>query len=163
VRLPLVVAVVSTVSVAALAEDRRLEGTYKLISSTRKILETGQVVDTYGKQPTGYIHYGPDGRMLVVLVSDKNDRPVPQDVNAITDEQRIKLFKTMIAYAGTYKFDGRTVEHHIDVSWNQAWTGTTLVRDVRLEGDKVILTTRPAPSAVDGKTSVGTITWQRVN
>jgi len=150
-------------SVPVLAQDQRLEGTYKLVSSTRKILETGQVVDTYGKQPSGYIHYGRDGRMSVLLVSDKGERPTPRDVSAITDEHRIKLFKTMIAYGGTYKFDGRSVEHHIDISWNEAWTGTTQTRDVRWEGDKLILTTRPAPSPSDGKMSVGTIVWQKMN
>jgi Lipocalin-like domain len=150
-------------SLPVLAEDQRLEGTYKLISSTRKILETGQVVDTYGKLPNGYIHYGRDGRMLVVITSDKNERPAPKDFAAITDEHRIKLFKTMIAYGGTYKFDGRVVEHYIDISWNEAWTGTTQVRDVRWEGDKLILTTRPAPSPADGKMSIGTITWQKSN
>jgi hypothetical protein len=40
---------------AALA-DEELPGTYKLISSTRTILETGEVQDSYGKQPKGYIH-----------------------------------------------------------------------------------------------------------
>jgi len=41
-----------------------LVGTYKLIASTRKVLDTGEVSDRYGKQPSGYINYGSDGRML---------------------------------------------------------------------------------------------------
>jgi hypothetical protein len=36
----------------AFAGDEGLPGTYKLVSSTRTILETGEVRDSYGKQPT---------------------------------------------------------------------------------------------------------------
>jgi hypothetical protein len=124
-KVALVIGLASIFSFPAFAEDQVLDGTYTLVSSTRKILESGQVVDTYGKQPTGYINYGRDGRMLVVIVSDNKDRPAPDSVEAITDEQRADLFRTMVAYGGTYKFDGHSVEHHIDISWNQASTGTT--------------------------------------
>ena len=55
----------SILSFPALAEDQMLDGTYKLVSSTRKLLDTGEVVDTYGKHPTGYVNYGKDGRFLV--------------------------------------------------------------------------------------------------
>lgn len=124
-KVALVLGLMSALSLPARAEDQVLEGTYKLISSTRKVLATGQVVDAYGKQPTGYISYDRNGRMLAMIVSDKNDRPSPSSVEAITDEQRANLFRTTVAYGGTYKFDGHTVEHHIDISWNQAWTETT--------------------------------------
>ena len=147
----------------AVAEEQSLEGTYKLISSTRKILDTGQVVDTYGKQPTGFITYSRDGRMLALIVWDKNDRPAPESVGAITGEQRANLFRTMVSYGGTYKFDGDTVEHHIDISWNQAWTGSTQIRDVRKDGNRLIYTTRPAPFSADGKMSVITVIWQKVD
>jgi len=157
------IGLLSAVSVRAFAADQVLEGTYKLVSSTQKTLETGEIVDTYGKQPTGYITYGRDGRMLVLIVADKNNRPAPNSVGAITDEQRADLFRTMLAYGGTYKYDGHTIEHHIDVSWNQAWTGTTQVRDVQSEGDKLTYVTRPAPFSGDGKMSVTTLIWQKVD
>lgn len=156
------VGIALTLSFPAFAEDRTLEGTYSLISSTRKILETGQVLDSYGKKPSGYINYDRNGRVLVVLVSDENDRPLPKEVGSITDEQRAGLFRTMVAYGGTYKFDGQSVEHHIDISWNQAWTGTTQIRDVRKDGDKLIYTTRAAPFSGDGKISVATLVWQKL-
>jgi hypothetical protein len=31
-------------------------------------------------------------------------------------EQRADLFRSMLAYGGTYTFDGAKVEHHIDMS-----------------------------------------------
>ena len=151
-------------SIDALAEEHySLAGSYKLVSITRKILDTGEVVDAYGKQPSGYIIYTPDGRMLVLVVSDKNDRPAPESVAAITDEQGAKFLRTMVSYGGTYEFDGHAVKHHIDISWNQAWTGTTQIRDVEKEGDKLIYNTRPAPAPSDGKMSVITVVWQKID
>ena len=149
-------------SIDASADEYSLTGTYKLISSTRKILDTGEVVDTNGKHPSGYINYAPDGRMLVLIVSGENDRPTLSGAPP-TDEQSASLFRTMLSYGGTYEFDGHTVKHHIDISWNQAWTGSTQIRDVQRDGDKLIYVTRPAPSPIDGKMSVVTVVWQKVD
>ena len=77
-KVALVIGLASTLSFPAFAEDQMLDGTYRLVSSTRKLLESGQVVDTFGKHPTGYINYGKDGRFLVLIVWDKNDRPAPE-------------------------------------------------------------------------------------
>ena len=41
------------------------------------------------------------------------------------------------------------------------WTGTTVIRDIQRDGDKLIYTTRPAPFAADGKMSVLTLVWQK--
>jgi lipocalin-like protein len=55
---------VSALPLCAALADEELPGTYKLISGTRTIVETGEIKDAYGKQPKGYIIYGRDGRML---------------------------------------------------------------------------------------------------
>ena len=47
----------------------------------------------------------------------------------------------MTAYGGTYKFDGSTIEHHIDISWNEVWTGTTQVKSVKRDADRLVYTT----------------------
>jgi hypothetical protein len=91
--------------------------------------------------------------MLVLIVSDKKDRPTPDSGVAPTDEQAAKLFRTMSAYGGTYEFDGRTVKHHIDMSWNQTWTGTTQIRDLQKDGDKLIYTTLSFPGGRQDKRS----------
>jgi hypothetical protein len=161
-KIGIAIGLVSALSFPALGDDQGLEGTYKLVSSSRQILETGKIVDTFGKHPAGYMNYGRDGRMLVLIVADKDDRPAPVSAGAMTDEQRANLFRTMVAYGGTYKYDGHTIEHHLDISWNQAWTGTTQVRDIQKEGDKLIYKTRPAPFFDDGKMSVVTLVWQKV-
>jgi hypothetical protein len=52
-KIALIIGLALTLSFPAFAEDQMLDGTYNLVSSTRKLLETGDVVDTYGKHPTG--------------------------------------------------------------------------------------------------------------
>jgi hypothetical protein len=155
-----VIGFITVVLSGVAAAQESLSGTYKLVSSTRKVLDTGEVIDTYGKHPTGYIMYSQDGRMLALIVRD--DRPKPASIEKATPEQQAALFRSMLAYGGTYKFDGKSVEHHIDISWNELWTGTTQLRDIRKEGDKLIYTTRPAPFSADGKMSVVTLVWEKV-
>jgi len=88
---------------AAAAADQKLDGTYRLVSSSRTLTDTGQV-ETFSNEQ-GYITYGKDGRMLVLIV--RGDRPKPESLAKMTDQQRADLFRSMTAYGGTYKFDGK--------------------------------------------------------
>jgi hypothetical protein len=72
------------------------------------------------------------------------DRPKPRDL-VPTDEENVKLQGSMFAYAGRYTADGQKVIHHVDISWNQSWTGTDLVRLYKLDGNTLTITTAPAP------------------
>jgi len=101
------------------------------------VLDTGEVSDACGEQPSGCTIYTANGRILVLIVSD-NDRSAPNSSVAPTDEQAAKLFRTVAAYGGTYEFDGRIVKHPIDISLNQTWTATTQIRDVQQDGDRLI-------------------------
>ena len=151
-------AVIATLPFASFAAGEELAGTYKLISSTRTLLDTGQV-ETFA-QEQGFITYDKDGRMLVLIV--RGDRPKPDGIEKITDQQRADLFRSVIAYGGTYRFDGKTMEHHIDISWNEVWTGTTQFRDVKKDGNRLIYTTRPAPNSRDGRMGITTLVWEKV-
>jgi lipocalin-like protein len=137
-----------------------LYGTWRLVSFTRTVVATGETTDIFGKTPRGFINYGRDGRMVVLIVKD--ERPKPADLAKMTDQERADLFKTMIAYGGTYTFDGRTITHHVDISWNQIWTGTDQERNVKFDGRKVILSTNPQPSSIDGRMSISVLTWEKV-
>ena len=123
-------------------------------------METGEKEDSYGKSPTGFVTYGRDGRMMGIIVF--SNRSKPESLDKLTDQQRAELFKTMLAYAGTYKFSGTQVEHHIDASWNEIWTGTTQIRDIKKDGERLVFTTKPAPFPRDGKMSVNTLVWELV-
>jgi hypothetical protein len=143
-----------------LAAQETIEGTWKLISSQRTNLATGITANTLGPDPQGFVIYGRDGHMMVLIV--QGGRPRADSIEKISNSDRERLFSSMLAYAGTYKFDGTTIEHHIDVSWNEVWSNTVQIRDVRKDGDRLIYTTRPAPSPVDGSMGVATVIWERV-
>jgi hypothetical protein len=136
----------------------QLYGTWRLLKVTRTIVATGETTDVFGKAPSGFINYGRDGRMLVIGVSD--GRSAPADPTKVTDQERAQLYRTMFAYGGTFTFDGKTVTHHVDISYNQTWSGTDLTRQARFAGSRLILTTPPA--IIDGKMSFATLTWEKV-
>ena len=71
-----------------------LLGTWKMVSWIRKVLATGEVSDAMGPDPIGYIAYHADGRMMALVL--KRDRP-PLAGTAPTDEEKIRLFDTMLA------------------------------------------------------------------
>jgi hypothetical protein len=156
-----VMASIALAAIAVSAADEDLVGTYKLISDTRKNLDTGEVAYNFGEHPIGYIMYGKDGRMLVIVLN--GDRAKPAGMEKVTPEQQAALFRSMLAYGGTYEFDGKKIQHHIDISWNESWTGTTTIRNVRKKGNRLIYTTDPAPFSSDGTRSVTTLIWEKVN
>jgi hypothetical protein len=142
-----------------LAEDNPVVGTWRLKSFVREIVGTGERYNQLGEHPQGFLGYSSDGRMYAILVA--GDRIKPQE-EAPTDEERVKLHKSMIAYGGTYTIDGGKVVHHVDISWNGARTGTDQVRFYKLEGDTLIIRAAPNKSPVDGREGVGILVWEKV-
>jgi hypothetical protein len=146
----------------ASAQNDQLYGTWRLLSAVTTVVATGEKYETYGKAPHGFITYGPDGRMQVIIAADQRLKPSHSAIADMTDKEAKELLLTMAAYAGTYNFDGKTVTHHIDVSWNEVWTGTHQIRDVRLDGERATFITRPAPRNTDGRISTTTLIWEKV-
>jgi len=135
----------------------QLAGTYRLITATSTNLATGEITYPLGKSPQGYIMYGRDGRMMIFMVAEK--RPQPKDLASATDQERLDLFKTMLAYSGTYDFDGKVVTHHIDVAWNGIKDSPQ--RDVKLDGRKLVLG-YTGPNVRTGVVGKVEITWEKV-
>jgi Lipocalin-like domain len=134
-------------------------GTWKLVSYVRVVLGSNERFNQFGENPAGYLGYSADGRMYAIFV--RQDRITPGDV-VPTDEEGVKLLGTMVAYAGTFTLDAEKVVHHIDVSWNQAWTGTDQVRYYQLNGDMLTITTAPYRSYQDGRQGRSVLIWEKV-
>jgi len=113
----------------------------------------------FGKAPHGFLHYGRDGRMYGIIV--KENRPKPTDLAKMTDQERAELFKTMLAYGGTFKVDGGWVVHNVGISWNENWTGTDQVRNFRIEGRRLIISVDPQTGS-DGRQITAVLTWEKV-
>ena len=144
---------------AASAAENPILDTWKLHSLVFEATGTGQRSSPFGDHPDGYLSYSSDGRMYAIGVVE--DRPKPRDLLP-TDEEKVKLQGSMFAYAGTYTADGEKVVHHVDVSWNQSWTGTDLVRLYKLDGNTLTITTARARNAIDGEEGEFVLVWEKV-
>ena len=125
-----------------------LLGTWKMVSWTRIILATGEVSDAMGPNPVGFIAYHADGRMMALVL--KRDRPQLMG-KAPSDDEKIKLFDTMLAYSATYTVDRDKVIHHVDAAWNPAWAGTDLIRPFSLDGNTLVISGAPSKDPATGE------------
>jgi Lipocalin-like domain len=142
------------------SDQQRFLGTWKLVSYVREDIPSGAKSDVMGAHPSGYINYGPDGRMMVIIVGSDRKKPAGP---VATPEEAEALIRSMLAYAGGYTVDSKakTVTHHIDVSWDQSRTGESHVRTYKLDGDRLTLTTQPSNDPATGKKTVRTLIWER--
>jgi len=114
-----------------------LYGTWRLVSYIRES-KTGEKSDFFGKDPHGVLNYGRDGRMYAMIVKD--ERPKILDPGKPTEGELANLFKTMVAYGGTFELVDKKVIHRVDISWNGSWSGTEQSRDIKLEGGRLYIT-----------------------
>lgn len=147
-------------SLHAGAQVDQLYGTWRLVSWTRDLLDTGEKEDVFGKSPNGYISFGRDGRMMAIMV--REGRPKPADLTKVTDAQRAELFKGLLAYGGTYKVEGTRFVTSVDISSNENWTGTLQPRNYSIDGSKLVISLDPQVG-FDGKRVTSVLTWQKVD
>jgi len=134
-----------------------LLGTWKLKSYV-VTTAAGERSTPYGENPQGYLSYSADGRMQVIGAA--SGREVPAAAGP-PDNERAALYDTMFAYAGTYSVEGCKVIHHVDISWNEVWTGTTQVRLFAMNGN-ILRLTACIPDPVGGVERHYTLEWQKV-
>ena len=134
-----------------------LLGTWKLISYV-VTTEVGERSTPYGEHPHGYLSYSVDGRMQVIGTADGRIAPLGA---APTDDERLTLYKTMFAYAGTYAVEVGKLVHHVDISWNHIWTGTDQVRSYEVNGNALTITSRLIDPA-SGTEAQYTLLWEKV-
>jgi hypothetical protein len=142
------------------AQVEQIYGTWRLVSWTREVVGTGERSEIFGKAPSGFLAYGRDGRMSAMIV--RENRPQPLDHTKLTDQEQVELFKSMIAYAGTFTVEGSRVAHHVDISWNENWTGTVQVRNFRIDGRTLTIRTDPAVNPIDGQQDTSVLRWEKV-
>src|SRR4051812_41066614 len=110
-----------------MADASALLGTWRMASWRREFVATGETSDAMGSNPIGYLSYH-SGRVTAFVL--EQDRPSLSNA-APTDEEKVKLFDTMLAYSGTYTVEEDRVIHHVDAAWNPTWLGD-LIRPYRL-------------------------------
>ena len=75
---------------------------------------------------------------------------------------RAELFKSMVAYGGKYRVEGKEFVTTVDMSWNEAWNGTEQRRFWKIEDGKLFIESAPAPAPnFAGRMLVGRLVWER--
>ena len=140
------------------ADDRdKLLGIWKLVSWESEFQATGERGPIMGKNPTGYIIFTPEGRMMAVLTGDEREPPK-------TDQDRADLMKSAVAYSGIYRLEGDKWITKVDVAWTPEFVGTEQVRFFKLDGDRLDILTAWAvhPNWPEKGMQRRILTWERV-
>lgn len=142
------------------AAPRQILGTWRLVSYFRES-PSGVRSNVMGNHPTGYINYGSDGRMIVILADSDRKKPAAP---LATPSEAQALLQSMLAYAGTYFINeqAKTITHQIDVSWDQSRTGLQFVRKYEFEKDRLTLKTEPENDPATGEKTVRTLVFEKV-
>jgi len=128
-------------------------GTYKIVSYVIEI--DGQPREIFGKSPRGYAIITPS-RIAFVITGEGRKF-------GASAEEKSALWDSMIAYTGTYRVEGDKLITSVDTSWNENWNGTEQTRIWMARGNRLALTSVPAPYARDpSKVIVARLVWEKV-
>ena len=140
--------------------ERSLVGTWKLISIA-SWTDKGEINKTpLGPNPTGFLSYTSEGRMMVVIAGDGRKPLSVADRVSAPAEERAQAYSTFIAYAGRYTYTGDKVIHHVEVASLQNDVNTDQVRSVKLDGDRLAL--RTPPILRSGVLETFELVWERL-
>ena len=113
----------------------------------------------FGAKPQGVLNYSPEGRMLALIAHGERKaaaggRATPAEAEA--------LYRSMLSYGGSYSVAGDVVTHHVDISWNETFTGGEQKRHFMLDGNRLTLSTPQSNDPIDGKMSVRRLIWEKI-
>ncbi len=141
----------------AAGSAKKLLGTWKLVSFEVVWQAKGERELPFGKNPTGYIIFTPQGRVISLITAE--GRKGPQ-----TDQDRADLYKSMYAYTGTYRVEGDKYIVKIDWAQTPEWIGVQVMQLFKIDGDRLQNTTMyvPLTPRPDKKGAARAIyTWDR--
>ena len=128
------------------ADDRaKILGIWRYVSFEVEFQATGEREAVLGNNPTGYIIFTPEGRLMFLITGEGRKPPK-------TDQDRANLLNSMAAYSGMYRLEGDKLIYKVEIAWHPARVGTEQVRFVRFDGDRlhVITDWMPATSGPGG-------------
>jgi hypothetical protein len=142
--------------------EQNVVGVWRLVAYTAVDPDSGAVIEPFGPDPKGVLHYTAGGHMSAVLSAGGRRRfSAGNRINAPMEE-RAEAFSTSTAYAGTYTLEGDRVTHHVQIATNPDWVGGDQLRYPKVAGNRLIITTPPLPTRPDGQLRISTLVWERV-
>jgi len=139
----------------------RLLGTWRLVS-LGSIRPDGALEPDpdLGPHAIGYLMYDATAHMCVSLANPNHPRWA--DPQKPTTAERVHSFDAMFAYCGTYEVqeEKSRVTHRPEMASWPHYIGSDQVRNIRMEGDRLILSERE--TVPNGEPRDYQITWERV-
>lgn len=130
-------------------QARSIVGTWALVRGTAVDLAGDRAPPPYGgEKAMGRVTFNADGRMMAVLCDGRTALPVGTD-------------RQYASYCGNYTFDGKRLVTRVDATSDRERLGTDQVRDVRFEGDLMIL--RPPVRREFGKDVQRELYWRKIS
>ena len=122
---------VLAIATPSLADDTaKLVGTWKVVSFETEYQATGARETILGKNPIGYIIYTADGRVMSLVTAAGLKA-------ATTDQERAQLWRSMVAWSGTYRVEGNKLITKFDVSSMPTWVGTERALVFSIDGNRL--------------------------
>jgi hypothetical protein len=102
------------------------------------------------------VNFSPDGRVFFILTGEGRTPPK-------SDQDRVDLLGTLIAYTGMYRVEGDRWITNVDVAWNPEWIGTEQARSFAIDGDRLHVLTpwRVMPNWADKGMTRSIVTFER--
>lgn len=116
-----------------------LIGVWHLSSFVRMDGEGAVAALPRGENPQGMLVYSADGHMSVHLMNSGRARFAGMAQDEGTVEEKAEALSTYQGYAGRFELAAGRVTHHITLSSFPNWVGTSIWRDVELDGDRLTL------------------------
>lgn len=141
----------------------RLIGAWSLVSYEERPVDGSPSVYPFSRHPKGLLMYTPDGYVSAQLMHAKRELFAADDWFDGTAEGYREEATSYIAYSGQFNVDEQkqSLTHSMFVSLFPNWIGQTQSRAVRIEGDKLYLST-VAPIRSAGRTVNSYLCWTRV-
>lgn len=129
-----------------MADLSDLAGAWRLLEFT-VVTPDGQTVHPLGDRPAGRLFYGQTGWMSAHLMHGDS-----QDVGRDSQAPRVSA----LSYCGSVRIEEDLVIHDVQISSRAGDVGTTLVRRMQRDGDRLILIAEAVRTPVAG---TGRLVW----
>jgi len=135
-----------------------LIGIWKLVSYEVEIQETGEILYSMGKKPSGFACFTKNNHVMVTLTGDERRA-------ASNDQERAHLLNTIVSYAGTYRIEGNEWVTSVQVAWNPEWVNTEQRRRFEIQDNalRVFTTWRVMPNWADKGMQRSILTFSKVD
>src|SRR5579863_2811164 len=125
---------------------RSIVGTWKLVAATARDRAGNPLPTPFGGKGMGRVAFNGEGRMMAVNCDGRPHLPAGTE-------------RAYSSYCGNYTFDGSRLVTRVDASSDPARLGSDQVREVRFDGELMIL--RPPPRQTAAGEEHRELTWER--